>query len=101
MIPTHGATENLLTAPEFSALRALRRALARGGLPPVSRRRPHDEARIAAFFTVQQLLHILEEFRKACARGEAVRLAVSETGMSPTRVHMTIAIVAKGQGEHG
>jgi hypothetical protein len=86
-------TANPLEAPEFSALRTLRRAFSRGGLPPLLERTPDDEARIAAFFALQQLLLILDEFRRACARGESVHLEIDESGMSPTRLLMTIAIV--------
>ena len=99
----HGATAtaNPLEAPEFSALRTLRRAFSRGGLPPLAKRTPDDESRIAAFFALQQLLHILDEFRRACARGESVRLVIGETGMSPTRILMNIAIVREEHEHRG
>jgi hypothetical protein len=101
MGPKQTATENPLEAPELGTLRRLCRAFSRGGLPPLTKRTPDDEARIAAFFALQQLLHILEEFRKACARNECVRLVIHETGMSPTRVLMTITVVREEQGHRG
>jgi hypothetical protein len=89
---------NPLEAPAFSTLRLLRRAFSSGGLPPLSIRTPEDEARIAAFFGLQQLMYILEEFRKACARGEPVRLAVDERAQSPNRIVVDIAIVRVAEG---
>ena len=55
-----------------------------------------DEARITAFFTLQELLHILNEFRNAHLRGARCRLAVSENGRSPGRVTIEIAILQEG-----
>jgi hypothetical protein len=89
---------NPLEAPEFHTLRMLRRAFSRGGLPPLSMRTPEDEARIAAFFALQQMMYILEEFRKACARHEPVRLVVAEHGQSPNHIVLEIAIVREGKG---
>lgn len=82
-----------LDSPEFSSLRALRWLFSRGGLPPCSARSPADDARIAAFFTLQELLYVLGEFRKAYLRGSRCRLAVSENGRSPGKVTIEIAIV--------
>lgn len=82
-----------LAAPEFATLRSIKRLLAEGGLPSQSSRTPMDEARITAFFTLQELLHILNEFRNAHLRGTRCRLAVSENGRSPGRVTIEIAIV--------
>jgi hypothetical protein len=96
----HAATEDPLDAPVFSILRMIHRALARGGTPPLSKRAPEDEARIAAYRALQLLLQILEAFRKACIRGRPVRLVVNETGMSPRRVLMTIAVVQAGEVDH-
>jgi len=86
-------TSDPLGSPEFSSLRTLRRLFSQGGLPPCSARSPADDARIAAFFTLQELLHVLGEFRKACSRGSRCRLAVSENGRSPGKVTIEIAIV--------
>jgi hypothetical protein len=79
--------------PELASLQHLRRLLSRGGLPPQSRRSPADEARIAAFFTLQELVHILTEFRKARLRGEECHLAVSENGRSTGRITIEITIL--------
>jgi hypothetical protein len=89
---------NPLEAPEFNALRLLQRAFARCGLPPLSVRTPQAEACIASFFSLQQLMYILDEFRKACARGELVHLVVSELGRSANRILLHIAIVRTGRG---
>jgi hypothetical protein len=44
-----------LAIPEIDALRELRRALARGGIPPLGKRTPEDSARVAAFYAVLML----------------------------------------------
>jgi hypothetical protein len=82
-----------LDAPEFATLRALRRLFSHGGLPPQDSRSAQDDARIASFFTLQELLYILGEFRKAHLRGARCRLAVSENGRSQDRITIDIAIV--------
>lgn len=84
---------------ELTSLQTLRRLLARGGLPPQPRRSPADDARIAAFFTLQELLHILTEFRRAHLRGAHCRLVVSENGRSPGRITLEIAIVPEGRND--
>lgn len=83
--------------PELVSLCALSRLLSRGGLPPQALRSPADEARIAAFFTLQELLHILAEFRRAHDEGARCHLAVSENGRSPGRITIEIAIVASDE----
>jgi hypothetical protein len=90
-----------LDAPEFATLRSLKRLLAHGGLPPQASRTPMDEARITAFFTLQELLHILHEFRNAHLRGARCRLAISENGRSPGRVTIEIAVVEDGSPAPG
>lgn len=85
--------------PELASLQALRRVLSRGGLPPQSNRSPADEARIAAFFTLQELLHILTEFRNARAHGAPCHLAVSENGRSPGRLTIEITIVGGAEND--
>lgn len=86
-----------LDSQEFATLRTLKRLLAHGGLPPQSCRTPADEARIAAFFTLQELLHILNEFRNAHLRGARCRLAVSENGRSPGKVTIDIELIEEGR----
>lgn len=80
--------------PDLVSLYTLSRLLSRGGLPPRSRCSPADEARIAAFFTLQELLHILTEFQRAHLRGADCHLEVSENGRSPGRITIEVAIVA-------
>ncbi len=82
-----------LDAPEYDTLRALRRAFARGGVSPRVARTPADDARIAASLAIEQLLGVLEAYRKACLRGEPVIVEISERGRSPRRIVMDIALV--------
>jgi hypothetical protein len=92
-------TENPLEAPELSTLQLLRRSFSSEGFPPPSMRTPEDEARIAAFFALYQLMYLLEEFRRACAGGKRVRLVVNERGQSRSRIVVEIAILdAGGEG---
>jgi hypothetical protein len=89
-----------LGSQEFATLRTLKRLLARGGLPPQSCRTPADEARIAAFFTLQELLYILNEFRNAHLRGARCRLAVSENGRSAGKITIEIALLEEEDRPH-
>lgn len=88
------AVADPLEAPEFATLRSLRRALSRGGLP--SHRTPADEARLAAFMTLQELLRILDEYRVRLRRGDSVRLRVLE--QQSTAAHMRVEIVIEANG---
>lgn len=98
MRPKRAPIPNPLEAPEFTTIRLLQRAFLSGGIPPLSMQTAEDEARIAAFFVLHQLMHILEQFREACAWGERVRLMIHEHGRSPTRIVLEIAIL---RGEEG
>jgi hypothetical protein len=84
---------NPLTAPEFTSLRAIHWSLAEGGLPPDAERTPADDARIAAFFTIQELLRILDEFRRACMRGDLCHLVMNDTGRRRDLVVIDIRLV--------
>lgn len=84
---------DVLAASELEMLRNLRRRFARGGLPPFAKRSPEDDARIAAFKTISGLLWVLREYRDRVARGEAVRLEVSET-VEPGRMRVEVVIRA-------
>lgn len=84
-------------APELATLRTLRRALSRGGLP--ARRTPADEARLAAFITVQELLRVLDDLRVRLRRGEDVHLRVLE--QQSTADHMRVEIVIEPTVRHG
>jgi len=83
---------NVLGAPEFDTLRRLRRIFARGGLPAAAERSPEDDARIAAFTTIAELLRILDDFRARVARGEAVRLVAAEQPSERGRMRVEITI---------
>lgn len=89
---------NVLDAPDYETLRNLRRRFARGGLPAFAVRSPEDEARIATFKTISALLCVLREFRDRVARGDAVRLVVSEQTIEPGRVRVEFVIRGPGEG---
>jgi hypothetical protein len=81
---------NPLASPEFGELRALRRKLGRGGLPSV--RTPEDDARIAAYVLLSELLRGLDDFRGRVQRGERVRLAMREEPNPPGVIRAEFAI---------
>lgn len=83
---------NPLGSGGFRALRELRSAFGRGGLPPRDRRTPEDEARIVAFFVLAELTHILDQFRRAIEQGERRRLVVREHGRQLGKVVIEITI---------
>ena len=83
---------NPIAGVAFRALRELRFDFGRGGLPPRDHRSPEDEARIAAFCVLQELIHILDQFRRATEQGEPRRLVVSEHGRQLGKVIIEIAI---------
>ena len=96
--PARG-TRQIMDAPpdpiageDFRALRALRDAFALGGLPQQSERTATDEARIATFFVLQELLHLLGQFRRAVDQGKLPRLVVSEHGRQLGKVVIEIRI---------
>ncbi len=90
MKPGMTAPASPLAAPEFAMLRQLRGALARGGLP--ARRTPEDHARIAAFRTVQELLVLLDEYRRRVECGDRCRLVEREHEHKPGRLLFEVAI---------
>ena len=81
-----------LAMPELRALRELRRALARGGLPSMDRRTPEDHARIASFRAIEELLQLLDQYRRRVDGGERCRLVELEQAHAPGRLHLEIAI---------
>lgn len=96
--PVRG-TRRVMDAPpdpiageDFHALRTLREAFALLGLPQQSERTATDEARIATFFVLQELLHLLGQFRRAVEQGELPRLVVSEHGRQLGKVVIEIRI---------
>ena len=86
------AVPNPLASEHFRMLRELRFELGRDGLPPDDRRTPADDARISAFFLLQELNHILDQFRRAVEEGKPSRLVVREHGRQLGRVVIEIAI---------
>jgi hypothetical protein len=85
--------ENPLTAPEFTALRAVAWSLSEDGLPPESEQTPADRARIVTFFVLHELLRILDEFAAACMRGDRCHLVVSDTGRRRDLVVIDLRLV--------
>ena len=83
---------NPLAGESCRMLRELRVAFGRGGLPPRDRRTPEDEARIAAFFVLKELTHILDQYRRAVEEGKPCRLAVNEHGRQLGKVVIEITI---------
>jgi hypothetical protein len=62
----------------------------------MDRRTPEDEARLAAFFALQELTHILDQYRRALEDGKPRRLAVREHGRQLGKVVIEIAIEDTG-----
>jgi hypothetical protein len=84
-----------LALPEIRALRELRRALSFGGLTPSHRRSPEDCARIGAFRVLQELLHLLDQFRRRVEQGERVRLVEREHIRESGRLLIELVIEAR------
>jgi hypothetical protein len=78
----------------FTSLRAVTWSLAEGGIPPASKRTPADEARIVTLFALGELLRLLDSFRRARLRGEAVRLRVEARRRSRRHVTIELRIVS-------
>ena len=87
------APPRLLVAPVFHALRDLLRAFSRGGMPSRASRTPDEDARLVVFQTLNELVHVLDQFRRRAERGEAVRLLVTERAREMGRAIVEIAIV--------
>ena len=81
-----------LAVPELTALRELRRLLARGGLPPAHQRTPEDHARIASFRALEELLNLLDHYRRRAENGERCRLVEREHGREAGRLLLEIEI---------
>ena len=67
--------------PEFYQLRAmreLRQALSKGHVPPLERRSPETQARLACFRIVKDLLSLLGAYGRRVERGERCRLVERE-----------------------
>jgi|HubBroStandDraft_6_1064221.scaffolds.fasta_scaffold153480_2 hypothetical protein len=81
-----------IAAPEFAMLRDVRRALVRGRLPPRDARSPADQARIAAFRALEELLHVLDDYRRRVQCGERCRLVERDHGRTPGRLMFELSI---------
>jgi len=81
-----------LAIPELKTLRELRRTLAYGGIPAADKRTPEDDARIAAFRAIEELLRLLDEYRRRVERGEHCRLVEREHPLEPGRLLLELAI---------
>ena len=84
-----------LSAPEFATLRDVRRSLSKGGLPAT--RTPADEARLSAFYVVQETLRFMEEFRARVRRGESVRIRAIEQKSVSGRLAIVLEIHSGAQ----
>lgn len=84
-----------LAIPEIHTLRELRHALARGGMPPIAARTPEDDARIAGFRVIQELLAMFEEYRRRIEDGERCRLVERKHPREPDRLLLELAIEAQ------
>lgn len=81
-----------LALPAFATLRALRRELSRGGMPAENERTAEDQARIALFVVVSDVLRVLEDFRARVQRGEAVRLRTRPIDNTEGRARFDVTI---------
>jgi len=82
-----------LGSPSFHALRELLRTFSRGGMPSRASRSPEEDARLVVFQTLNELVLLLDQFRRRVERGEPVRLIVTERGRQLGRAVVEIAIV--------
>ncbi|MFT3764773.1 MAG: hypothetical protein QM820_04545 [Minicystis sp.] len=85
--------EERFSMPELRALRELRGDLARGKLLPLDKRAPGDDARLAAYRTLAELLSVIEEYRRRVERGARCRLVEREHPCEPGMLVLEFAIV--------
>jgi hypothetical protein len=94
--PSSGRREpgpvRFFTIPELRLLQELREALARGGMPPPDKRTPEDSARIGAFRTVAELLHLFGRLKRRIEGGERCRLVEREHAREPGRLVIELVI---------
>lgn len=81
-----------MVVPERRTFQDLRRTLAQGGMPPVHKRTPEDYARIAAFRTLEELLAVLEEYRRRVEAGQTCRLVEREHVRVPGKLLVELVI---------
>jgi hypothetical protein len=87
----------VVALPELRSLRELRKALAYGGLPPAHVRSPEDCARIGSFRVMEELLRVLDAYRRRVESGEACRLVEREHRREPGRFLVELVIEAQGE----
>jgi hypothetical protein len=83
---------NVARGPEFTALREVRSALGRGGLPSPDQSTPQEQARLASFRTLEELLRILDEYRRRIESGERCRLVEREHERVPGQLLVELVI---------
>jgi hypothetical protein len=86
----------VLALPELKSLREVRKALAYGGLPPTHLRTPEDCARIGAFRVMEELLRVLDVYRRRVESGETCRLVEKEHRREPGRFLVELVIEVEG-----
>jgi hypothetical protein len=82
--------------PAFRALRELLRDLGKGGLPRFAARTPEEDARLCAYHALNELCHLLDQFRRRVERGERVRLVVTDEGRRLGCARIALEIVEEG-----
>ena len=87
------ATVSRVSIPELSLLRNMRGDLARGGLPPLSKRGPEDHVRLAVYRTLLELLRLIDEYRRRVENGERCLLVEREQRPERGRLVLEFAIV--------
>jgi hypothetical protein len=90
------APVRVLALPELRALREVRKALAYGGLPPAHLRTPEDCARISSFRVIEELLRVLDVYRRRVESGEKCRLVETEHRREPGRLLVELVIEVEG-----
>lgn len=86
-----------LVIPGLRQLQDLRHLYARGGLPPSDTRTPEDWCRITAFRVVEELLRLLEDYRRRSEEGERCRLV--ERPHATERGRLRLELVIEGMEE--
>jgi hypothetical protein len=88
----HITAVNPIADATFQALRDLRRDFGCAGIPSKDCRTQEDDARLVSFCVLQELVHILDQFRRAVEQGEQCRLVVREHGRQLGKAIIEISI---------
>jgi len=78
--------------PEFRALAEVRRAFVKGGIPLATPRTTEASARLAVFWALYELGHLLDEIEHRSRAGEPCWASVRASEIRPGRVVLEIAI---------